>query len=98
MTQFVISEPDGAVWNKFVSSHPDGHILQSAEWGKLKSAFGWSAQIVGVTDGEKKLAAGALILFRPLPLRLGTLAYIPAGPLFADETSAAANQTLWEAI
>ena len=46
----------------------------------LKSHFGWTADRVAVTRDDR-IVAGALVLFRPLPLRLGTLAYIPKGPL-----------------
>lgn len=42
------------------------HLLQTPAWGQLKARFGWQAETV----------AGALMLFRRLPLGL-TLAYIP---------------------
>jgi lipid II:glycine glycyltransferase (peptidoglycan interpeptide bridge formation enzyme) len=61
-------------WNRFLEQYPDVHILQSGEWGELKSAFGWSALRVAVDS------VGAQILFRRLPLGL-TFAYIPKGPL-----------------
>jgi peptidoglycan pentaglycine glycine transferase (the first glycine) len=61
-------------WNAFLKDHPDAHILQSGEWGELKSAFGWDAVRVA-EDG-----IGAQILFRRLPLGL-TFAYIPKGPV-----------------
>jgi peptidoglycan pentaglycine glycine transferase (the first glycine) len=61
-------------WNEFLTDHPDAHILQSGEWGELKSVFGWDAVRVA-EDG-----LGAQILFRRLPLGL-TFAYIPKGPV-----------------
>jgi peptidoglycan pentaglycine glycine transferase (the first glycine) len=76
MPEISISE-----WNKFLKDHPDVHILQSGEWGELKSAFGWDAVRV-VEDG-----IGAQILFRRLPLGL-TFAYIPKGPVVASSKSA----------
>jgi lipid II:glycine glycyltransferase (peptidoglycan interpeptide bridge formation enzyme) len=51
-------------WNEFLADHPEAHILQSGEWGELKSAFGWDALRV-IEDG-----LGAQILFRRLPLGL----------------------------
>ena len=33
-----------AVWDDFVAAHPNGHILQTARWAQLKSAFGWTTQ------------------------------------------------------
>ena len=90
---------DPARWDAMVTAHPDGHVLQSSDWGRLKSAFGWSSQIVAVEDNAGTVAAGAQILYRPLPFRLGTMAYIPAGPLFADDDPAhPANIALWGAI
>ena len=61
-------------WNEFLKKHPDAHILQSGEWGELKSDFGWEAVRL-VVDG-----LGAQILFRHLLLGL-TFAYIPKGPV-----------------
>lgn len=57
-------------WNRFLASHPNAHLLQTGEWGELKSAFGWRpVRIVGED-------AGAQILFRQLPLGF-TIGYIP---------------------
>jgi len=64
-------------WQHFLKSQSDVHVLQTAEWGELKSAFGWEAQ--RLVSGE----AGVQILFRKLPLGF-TLAYIPR-PLAAFE-------------
>jgi peptidoglycan pentaglycine glycine transferase (the first glycine) len=67
-------------WNAFLKDNPDAHILQSGEWGELKSAFGWDAiRVAG--DG-----IGAQILFRRLPLGL-TFAYIPKGPVISPSIS-----------
>jgi peptidoglycan pentaglycine glycine transferase (the first glycine) len=70
-------EISASEWNDFLKDHPDAHILQSGEWGELKSAFGWDA--VRVAEG----GIGAQILFRRLPLSL-TFAYIPKGPVGAS--------------
>ncbi|MEP7286616.1 MAG: peptidoglycan bridge formation glycyltransferase FemA/FemB family protein [Chloroflexota bacterium] len=94
-----VSQLNAARWDSFVDTHPDAHILQSADWGRLKSAFGWSAQQVGVEDSAGNLVAGAQVLYRRLPLRLGTLAYIPAGPLFCGDGAAhPANRLLWQTV
>lgn len=61
-------------WETFLSRHPDAHLLQTSQWGELKSAFGWEA--VPITFER----AGAQVLFRKLPLGF-TLAYIPKGPV-----------------
>ncbi|MHB8628626.1 MAG: lipid II:glycine glycyltransferase FemX [Aggregatilineales bacterium] len=83
-------------WDHFVAAHPDGHLLQTSDWGRLKSDFGWQSQIVALTDAKGQIAAGAQVLYRRLhrliPL---SVAYIPAGPLFSDLSTDAA---LWRAI
>lgn len=95
MSYTVIVNPDPVRWDAFVSAHPDAHLLQLSGWAQLKSAFGWSGQIIAIADGTGTLVAGASILFRPLPLRLGQMAYIPAGPLFSTPSADAA---LWRAV
>ena len=52
----------------------ESHLLQSTEWGELKSSFGWYARTVMEGSG------GAQILFRNLPLGF-KLAYVPLGPI-----------------
>ncbi len=69
-------------WNQFISQHPHAHLLQTGEWGELKSAFGWEP--VRMISGE----AGIQILFRKLPLGL-TIGYIP---------KANVKQSLWKEI
>jgi lipid II:glycine glycyltransferase (peptidoglycan interpeptide bridge formation enzyme) len=64
-------------WQSFLKNQPNVHVLQTAEWGELKSAFGWEAQ--RLVSGQ----AGVQILFRKLPFGF-TLAYIPR-PLAAFE-------------
>jgi lipid II:glycine glycyltransferase (peptidoglycan interpeptide bridge formation enzyme) len=79
-----------AGWDAFVLAHPHGHILQSAAWGQLKAAYGWQPE--AVTAGH----AGALVLFRRLPLGQ-TLAYVPRGPL-ADWNDTAGLRMLLDAL
>lgn len=61
-------------WNAFLSHFPDAHLLQTGEWGQLKSSFGWQA-VYFVND-----ECGAQVLFRRFLFGL-TLAYIPKGPV-----------------
>ena len=76
-------------WNQFLVSHPNAHLLQTGEWGELKSAFGWKA--VRIITGN----VGFQILFRRLPLGF-TIGYIPK-PTFSSQQSAF-NQELWREI
>ena len=57
-------------WHSFIQNHPNAHVLQTAEWGELKAAFGWD--VARIVLGEE----GVQILFRKLPLGF-TVAYIP---------------------
>jgi len=77
-------------WNHFLAGHPDAHILQTGEWGELKSAFGWKA--VRVVSN----AVGAQILFRRLPLGF-SIAYFPKGPVFHPLVSGI-DSMLWTEI
>jgi len=61
-------------WSKFLTDHPGAHLLQSPQWGELKTSFGWEVERLSIEH------AGAQVLFRRFPLGL-TLAYIPKGPI-----------------
>ncbi len=75
---YIVSSPDARLWDDFVASR-GGHIFQTAEWGELKSRFGWSAHRLALAHGDT-LTAGAQILFRRLSLGL-RFAYVPRGPV-----------------
>jgi lipid II:glycine glycyltransferase (peptidoglycan interpeptide bridge formation enzyme) len=66
-------------WDAFLANYPDAHLLQTAEWGELKSAFGWKVERVVFSE------IGVQILFHHLPLGF-TFAYIPKGPVLASSS------------
>lgn len=76
-----VLQPEPERWDVFVSQHPRSHFLQISAWGDFKTDFGWMPQRVALADSSGKLVAGAQILYRALPFRLGKLAYIPFGPV-----------------
>jgi len=78
-----------ADWKTYLNSHPDAHLLQTGEWGELKSEHGWSAARLIVED------CGCQILFRKLPLGL-TLGYIPK-PMLKNQPSDVMDR-LWAGI
>jgi lipid II:glycine glycyltransferase (peptidoglycan interpeptide bridge formation enzyme) len=82
-------------WDRFVASHPNGHVLQTYAWGALKSAYGWRAEHLVVREGER-LLAGAQVLYRPLALGF-QLAYVPKGPV-VDWSDPQVCQTLFAAL
>ncbi|MGD2078122.1 MAG: peptidoglycan bridge formation glycyltransferase FemA/FemB family protein, partial [Chloroflexota bacterium] len=64
----------------FVAQHPNGSLLQTTNWARLKNRFGWHSQRVWLRrDG--RLVAGAQMLIRSAALGLIRVAYIPHGPL-----------------
>jgi lipid II:glycine glycyltransferase (peptidoglycan interpeptide bridge formation enzyme) len=76
-------------WNQLLSTHPNAHLLQTGEWGELKSAFGWKP--VRIVEGQ----LGVQILFRKLPLGF-TVGYIPK--LAFSSQQSAFGQELWREI
>jgi lipid II:glycine glycyltransferase (peptidoglycan interpeptide bridge formation enzyme) len=78
-----------AEWNQFVASHPNMHLLQTGEWGELKSAFGWKP--VRIVSGRM----GVQILFRRLPLGF-TIGYIPKAVV--SEPSTVVSEQLFDEI
>jgi len=76
-------------WKAFLSKFENPHILQTAEWGELKRAFGW--------DGERLITGdwGIQILFRKLPLGF-TVAYAPK-PVFSNQSSVISEQ-FWREV
>ena len=78
-----------SAWNQFLLVHPNVHLLQTGEWGELKSAFGWKP--VRLVSGED----GVQILFRKLPLGF-TVGYIPKFPVRPEEFTF--SQELWREV
>ncbi len=75
-------------WKHFISKHPTAHLLQTAEWGDLKSGFGWHAA---------RLLCGGIgvqVLFRRLPLGF-SVAYIPKP---VTDMLAAASSEFWREL
>ncbi len=33
-----------AEWDAFIQKHPDAHLLQTPNWGDLKSDYGWTPE------------------------------------------------------
>jgi len=69
-------------WENFTSQFPDSHLLQTGNWGELKSTFGWDVVRIASKNPASSLLydTGAQVLFRKIFLDF-TFAYIPKGPL-----------------
>jgi len=78
-----------AEWKAFIEKIENPHILQTAEWGELKRAFGWDVERLITGDW------GIQILFRKLPLGF-TVAYAPK-PVFSNQLSVISEQ-FWREV
>ncbi|MGZ9224125.1 MAG: lipid II:glycine glycyltransferase FemX [Anaerolineales bacterium] len=76
-------------WDQYLQSHPNAHLLQTGEWGELKSGFGWEP--VRMISG----GMGVQILFRKLPLGF-TIGYLPK-PVISDQLSRI-SEGFWDEI
>jgi peptidoglycan pentaglycine glycine transferase (the first glycine) len=85
-----------AAWDRFVTDHPQGHILQSSPWGELKATFGWAVDRVALLAGGQPVA-GAQVLYRRLRGLAGSVAYVPRGPL-VDWNNRGQVQALMDAL
>lgn len=86
--------PTAAEWDTFVQQQARAHVLQLAAWGELKAAYGWQIARIALREGDK-IVAGSQVLLKGLPLRLGTMAYLPMGPYVMN---AEQYPVLWDAL
>ncbi|MBN1579361.1 MAG: peptidoglycan bridge formation glycyltransferase FemA/FemB family protein [Anaerolineae bacterium] len=73
------TETDSSAWNDALSRLPGNHVLQSWEWGQVKSAHNWTPTRLLWEQGGKPVAA-AQVLRRPLPYTPWGIMYVPKGP------------------
>ncbi len=79
----VSQDCEDPIWDTFLARAPGGHHVQSSLWAQVKAVLGWRTARIVVMHG-KEIAAGAQILMRSLPL-VGTIGYVPKGPLLASD-------------
>jgi len=79
-------------WDRFLSTTPGGHHLQSSLWGQVKSVLGWRAvRVAAVCDG--RIRGGAQLLLRRLPA-VGSVGYVPLGPVLDRDDPALRDAVL----
>jgi len=67
-------------WDAFAAQQPAFALMQSWGWGEFKQKMGWEVFRVAVKE-QNQIVAGAQVLIKKLPIGLGSIAYIPRGPL-----------------
>lgn len=77
-----VKEP--AAWNPLTAALPGAHILQSWEWGEIKSRYGWRAERLSWEAGR----AAAQVLTRSAAGGWLKVMYVPKGPLLDWEDAA----------
>lgn len=78
-----------SAFNEYVARHPRGSVLQTTNWGKLKTLTGWEYYPMAV-QSEKGVEAAALVLARTLPGLGFKIFYSPRGPLYSSREALAA--------
>ena len=88
---------DEAIWNEFLLGTGSPSVLQSFQWGELKSNFSWQPFRLMVVDDDKRPLGGISLLKRAIPKSGYYLFYAPRGPVFST-WSLEVLQRLIEAI
>jgi len=96
----IITEPEQ--WNRFLMSQPEGHLLQSYQWGELVEQQGGRVYRLGVLENEHLTGAMMLsVIAVPLPVRLPgqrlCWMYCSRGPVVACPQSPALEVLMEEA-
>jgi len=86
------SNEEPGTWNDCIAQLEGGHLLQSWEWGEIKSRYGWRPIRLVWRQGGQPVAAAQLLL-RSAARGL-TLAYCPRGPLLNWGEPDLVNQVL----
>lgn len=81
-----------AEWDRFVTTIPGGPYQQSSLWAKVKIHAGWRATRV-IIESNGHIVGGAQLLVRQLPV-LGSVGYVPNGPLVPLGDAASARRVL----
>jgi peptidoglycan pentaglycine glycine transferase (the first glycine) len=75
-----IDQSEQSRFNTFLASHKKGHVLQSWEWGEIKSRTGWKPwRLVVEENGE--IVAAVSILERKIPVVGIPIFYASRGPV-----------------
>lgn len=77
-----VSEATPDEWNRLVHRFADSNLIQTWEWGEVKSRTApWTAERLEFVEAGE-IVAIAQVLVRRLPLLLGGMAWVNRGPLW----------------
>lgn len=85
---------DALSWNSLIAALPDAHLLQSWQWGSVKTDSDWAVLPQVWRDEEDTVLAAALVLERSLPLPGLKILYVPRGPLMNWDDAGLRRQVL----
>lgn len=68
------------VWDAFMANQPSFGLLQSWDWGEFKGKMGWKVYRLAARKQDRILAA-AQVFIKSLVGGLGSVVYIPRGPI-----------------
>ncbi|WP_089338129.1 lipid II:glycine glycyltransferase FemX [Blastococcus mobilis] len=71
-------------WDNLVCSNPLADVAQLSAWTRIRGLVGYGAMYILVVHG-KRLVGGAQIMVRRIP-GIGTLGYVPYGPVVSHAT------------
>lgn len=74
------TEDPGEAWDRFVSGHPNGHLMQSGAWAAVKRQAGWRPLFLHL-EADGQIQAAGLFLERGLRAPGSELLYAPHGPV-----------------
>jgi lipid II:glycine glycyltransferase (peptidoglycan interpeptide bridge formation enzyme) len=83
---------DDPAWDDFVAGTPGGHHVQTTHWARVKALADWHAERVIMTRNGR-IAGGGQMLVHHVPL-LGSVGYVPKGPLFGPDEAALRPQLI----
>lgn len=66
-------------FNLFVEKFRHSTIHQSIEWGKFKSKYNWSMELIGLENDRNELEAAAMLLKKKIPVINKYIIYAPRG-------------------
>jgi len=67
-------------WDGFAARQPAFALMQSWGWGEFKRRMGWQVYRIAVKE-QNQMVAGAQMFIKSLPAGVGSVAYVPRGPL-----------------